>query len=164
MSLQNFNFSYTVKIFFLSFAEWAIFEIKSRLYRMLRGTLSKNWVELLDKICLDYNNTPSKSIGWLKPNDITNVYDSVKVRKAKLAHNILPYSEPNFRDQQKNQQEFEKSSDIKKGSYVYLDFKEELFGKSFDVQVVNKKHTSCIPCKMFKILCCTFKILGFSST
>lgn len=123
-----------------SFAEWAVLEIKSRLYRMLRGTLSKNWVVLLDKICIDYNNTPSKSLGFMKPNDILNIYDSAKVNKARKLHNISVYHEPNFQDQLNNQSTFEKKlskDDIKVGSYVYLDFKEDLFGKSFDVQVFN---------------------------
>lgn len=93
---------------------------------------------MLNKICEDYNNTPIKTLGWIKPNDINNVYDSVTVQKAQIQHNIVAYKEPDYKKQLENQNGFvnkSKKNDIKKGSYVYLDFKEDLFGKSFDVQV-----------------------------
>lgn len=119
-----------------SFAEWAIFNIKSRLYRMLRGNLSKNWVDLLSKICDDYNNTPLKKLGWLKPSEINTIYDSNLVSKSRQKHNIAVYKEPSFVQQNQNQKEYEKNKrNFQVNDYVYLDFKEDLFSKSFDVQV-----------------------------
>lgn len=120
-----------------SFAEWGIFVIKSRLYRMLRGTLNHNWVDLLPKICEDYNKTPLKKLGWLKPVDINSIFDSYKVTAARKNHSINVYKEPKYIEQVKNQKLYEKNlKNLQKGSYVYLDFNESLFGKSFDVQVI----------------------------
>jgi hypothetical protein len=65
-----------------NFAEWAIMNIKKRLYKMLRGTLNQDWPKFLSKIVNDYNNTPMKKLGWLTPNSIKSEYDSIKVEKA----------------------------------------------------------------------------------
>lgn len=114
---------------------------------MLRGNLSQNWITLLPKICEDYNNTPLKKLGWLKPNDISSIFDSAKVRKARLEHNINNYTEPTYKEQIQNQNDYEKNvSNLKENDYVYLDFKEDIFSKSFDVQVIffhnsNRKFT-----------------------
>lgn len=131
--------SYYINLFLkinFSFAEWAIFNIKSRLYRMLRGALSQNWIDLLDKICDDYNNTPIRKLGWLKPIDIINSFDSYKVKLAKNTHNITTYHEPNYKIQNINQKNYEKDlKNLQINDYVYLDSNKTLFGKSFDTQV-----------------------------
>ena len=105
---------------------------------LLRGTLSKNWVAHLEKICDDMNNTPLKRLGWLKPSDINTIGDSIRVDEAKKAHNIPILKEPSFQEQQKNQKTYELDSKNKfqANSYVLLDFKEvPIFDKSFDVCV-----------------------------
>lgn len=101
---------------------------------MLRGSLSQDWPSLINKVSKDYNNTPLKKIGWLKPNDITNISDSVKVNENKKKHNISIYREPNFKAQSENVKAYELKNNLKTGDYVYLDFGEDIFGKSFDVQ------------------------------
>lgn len=103
---------------------------------MLRGNLSQNWTAVLDNICDDYNETPIKKLGWLKPNDINTIYDSNKVSSERKKHNIKIYKEPNFHQQLLNEKNYNtEKNNFKIDDYVYLDFKEELFGKSFDVQV-----------------------------
>lgn len=119
-----------------NFAEWGILNIKKRLYKMLRGNLTQDWPQFIKKVVNDHNNTPLKKLGWLKPNDINNEFDSIKVENAQKQINYHPYREPKLDIRTKNQLSYENdNTKLQKGSYVYLDFKETLFGKSFDVQV-----------------------------
>lgn len=75
-------------------------------------------------------------MGWLTPNDINTIYDSYLVDKARKKHNISVYREPTFKIQQNNVNNYNKNlKNFQVNDYVYLDFKEELFGKSFDTQV-----------------------------
>jgi hypothetical protein len=121
-----------------NFAEWAIMNIKKRLYKMLRGTLNHDWPELLPKIVEDYNNTPLKKLGWLTPNSIKSEYDSLKVEEAQKKIGFVPFREPSIETQKINESNYLKNpSNITLNSYVYLDFNESLFGKSFDVQVIR---------------------------
>jgi len=77
-----------------------------------------------------------KKLGWLKPSSITSEKDSVNVRNAKSENSIDSYTEPDFRTQRKNQEVYEQSStNLKPGDFVYLDFDEKLFDKSFDASV-----------------------------
>jgi hypothetical protein len=120
-----------------NFAEWAIMNIKKRLYKMLRGTLNQDWPNLLPRIVEDYNNTPLKKLGWLTPNSIKSEYDSIKVEKAQKESGFTPFHEPNIKIRKENEVSFSKNpTNISLNSYVYLDFNESLFGKSFDVQEI----------------------------
>ncbi len=119
-----------------NFAEHSILLVKQKLYKLLRGMLTHNWVKYLPIVVQSLNNTPMKKLGWLKPSSITSEKDSVNVRNAKLENNIDSYSEPDFRTQRKNQEVYEQSSsNLKPGDFVYLDFDEKIFDKSFDVSV-----------------------------
>ena len=104
---------------------------------LLRGTLSRNWPAHIQQICDDFNNTPIKRLGWLKPAEINSLADSIKVTEAKKAHNIPILKEPSFEEQQVNQKNYElNKTNIQEGSYILLDFKETpLFDKSFDTSV-----------------------------
>ena len=85
-----------------------------------------------------YNSTPLKKIGFLRPNDIKSDFDSVLVDIEKKKKNIVSFEEPSFQEQVKNQNTYENNSKLlQKGDYVYLNFNEKLFDKSFDVQVCN---------------------------
>lgn len=122
-----------------NFAENIIQILKRRLYKLMRGTLDKNWPELLNKVVNDYNNTPLKKIGYLKPNDINSVFDSPKVRNALKSHNLELKDEPDYKIQRKNQDLYEKNTKkslIKKGDYVFVNFQESKFDKGFDYQVI----------------------------
>jgi hypothetical protein len=111
--------------------------VKKYLYKTLRGTLNKNWVNALEKVVQDMNNTPVKRLGYLKPNQINSEIDSVFVKNAQKNHNINIYNEPNWKTQLLNQKNYEKlSSNIKIGDYVYKDIDEKLFDKSYDVSVI----------------------------
>ena len=101
----------------------------------LRGTLSQDWVSALPQVIKSLNETPLKKLGWLTPNSIHSEIDSVRVRTAKEAHLITTYKEPNFQTQRENQLAYKKSKGLQINDFVYLDFDEKLFDKSFNVSV-----------------------------
>lgn len=115
-----------------NFVENKIRIIKRLLYMQLRDNLSQNWPELLPKVVENYNNTPLKHLGYMKPNDIQTIADSLEVRNAQAKHNVVIYNEPNFRQQIQNQLDYtNKSTGFKVGDYVYANEEEKLFDKSF---------------------------------
>ena len=118
-----------------NFAENSILLVKRKLYMQLRGTLSQNWIKNLSIVVSSLNNTPLKKLGWLKPNDIHSEVDSVIVSNAKKNQNIKSYVEPNYKIQRENQKNYEKTPSLQVNDYVYLDFDEKLFDKSFNVSV-----------------------------
>ena len=102
----------------------------------LRGTLNQNWVDVLENVVDNLNNTPIKKLGYLKPNMVNTEADSVTVLKAQEEIGIVPYKEPNYKIQEANQKAYEKNQkQFQKGDYCYVDFDEKLFDKSFDVVV-----------------------------
>lgn len=116
-----------------NFAEEGIFLVKKKLYMLLRGILSQNWASRLQKVVEQLNHTPLKRLGWLSPESITAIKDTVKVNAAKSKNNIDIYKEPTYTEQQNNKITYK--GDIREGDFVYLDFDEKLFDKSFDVSV-----------------------------
>ena len=117
-------------------AEHYIYLVKKYLYMTLRGTLNKNWVEVLEHIVTDMNNTPLKRLGFLKPSQVNSEIDSVFVRNAQKSNQITIYKEPNWKTQVQNELNYKSdSSNIQVGTYVYRDFDEKLFDKSYDVSV-----------------------------
>jgi len=123
-----------------SFAEAAIFRVKRKLYMYLRANLSKNWKAVIDKVVESLNNIPQKRLGYLTPNNITDVTSSALVDKNLQNNGLQVPKEPTFSEQRKNQEEYQLRATtnenlLKKGDYVYLKLKEEVFGKSFDIQV-----------------------------
>ena len=82
--------------------------MKRRLYLTLRGTLNQNWIEVLETVVNNLNNTPIKKLGYLKPNMISSEADSVLVAKAKSQLAIKSFREPNFKSQLENQVLYQK--------------------------------------------------------
>ena len=75
----------------------------------------------------------------MRPNDITDITSSVKVDAALRSNNLSVPKEPTYEEQNKNQKQYDKKSEInsqmlQKGDYVYLKQSEDIFGKSFDIQ------------------------------
>ena len=118
-------------------AEHYIFIVKKYLYMTLRGTLNQNWVQVLEKIVIDMNNTPIRKLGFLKPNQINSEIDSVFVKNAKASHNIESFQDTNWKIQLENEKNYKSDSkNIQIGDYVYRDLNEKLFDKSYDVSVI----------------------------
>jgi hypothetical protein len=120
-----------------NFAENAIGRVKRKLYMLLRSQLSHDWVKVLPTVIESFNNTPKRSIGWLRPNDIKSKLDSLIVKEQRKKYGIEVYTEPSFHEQLAAQN-IDKTTMLKVGDYVYLDFDEKLFDKSFDTQVCHK--------------------------
>jgi hypothetical protein len=122
-----------------NFAENYIRIVKKKLYMLLRGILNQNWVSYLKVVVDSLNKTPIKKLGWLPPNIVNSEKDSVLIQEAQRAHHIIPYEEPNFVDQRRNQELYEKDKRLLQvNDYVYLDFDEKLFDKSFDIAVSHE--------------------------
>jgi hypothetical protein len=119
-----------------SYAENFIFHVKKRLFMLLRGNLTQNWVEHLPNIVKQYNNTPNKKLGGLTPNSIHSEFDSTIVTERLAQKNIQPYKEVNFHEQIENENAFKKvKSNIQVDDFVYLSWKEDQFSKSYDTKV-----------------------------
>ncbi len=135
-----------------NFAENGILILKRRLYKLLRGVLSQDWVKYLPQVVNAYNNTPLHKLGWLKPNSILSESDSVRVEKAKAENKISIYTEPTYQIQRQNQRHYEETkNNLQVNDYVYLDFDQKLFDKSFDVSVSLKITSKFSDSKKFKI-------------
>ena len=118
-----------------NFAENSILMVKRKLYMLLRGVLSQNWLHFLPIVTNSLNNTPMKKLGWLKPNQIHSEADSVAVTNAKKDLKIKTFVEPTYKIQRQNQRKYETSPSFQVNDYVYLDFDEKLFDKSYNVSV-----------------------------
>ena len=106
-----------------------------KLYKLLRGVASHNWVSKVHLVTESLNNTPIQKLGWLKPNDINSEESSVFVDEAKKKHRIKILKEPTFDEQQDNQRNYKGKLNI--SDYVYVDFDRTVFDKSFDVSVIK---------------------------
>ena len=120
--------------------EHYIYLVKRRLFMLLRCTLSKNWVTELPKICDSFNNTPLKRLGWLKPNDINNLGDAIRVNEAKKKFDIPILTEPSFKQQQQNQISYEnnKKNVYQANQFCYVDMNSSVFDKAYNVSVCSK--------------------------
>ena len=116
-----------------SFAEYGILLVKRKLYLMLRSQLSHRWVHFIDNVVNSLNNTPLKRLGGLTPDSIHNEADTVFVQQAKAKNNVSALKTPTYDEMLSNQSNYK--GDLKIDDYVYLDFNEKLFDKSFDVSV-----------------------------
>ena len=140
-SFEKLNIYYRTKrgLHKAGIAESAIFRVKRKLYIFLRANLSQHWSEYIEQIVDSLNEIPLKRLGFLRPNDITDITSSVKVDAALRSNNLSVPKEPTYEEQNKNQKQYDKKSEInsqmlQKGDYVYLKQSEDIFGKSFDIQ------------------------------
>jgi len=121
-----------------NFSEHGIFLVKNRLFKLLRYKVSDDWVKYLPYVVAALNKRPLESIGFLTPDDIHSEFDNTKVQESQKKAHSEPYREPDWQTQQKLQQEYEKSpkNKFQVGTFVYLDNPQDVFQKSFHVQVL----------------------------
>jgi len=125
----------------IGFAENAIALIKRRLYATLRSNLSKDWVHYLKPTVENLNLRHVKSLGGFQPKNANSLLDDVKIREAQREKGIIPYKDPPLKEQLENEKKFnkDKKNQFSVDSYVYLDSRSTLFGKSFDMQISKFK-------------------------
>lgn len=116
-----------------SLAEYGILLVKRKLYKLLRSELSHKWVKYLKVVVDSLNRTPLKRLGGLTPNDIHSEASSVFVAKARAKQNEPKLQFDTYKEKQSNQKLYRGKLNV--GDYVYLDFDEKLFDKSFNVSV-----------------------------
>ncbi len=119
-----------------NFAEHAIYLIKKRLYMAMMSKVSTDWPAFLPSIVEALNEKPLKNLGNFSPSEINNELDDAKVHNAQKRDHVQVYEENDWRQQEKNQEEYGKSKNpFQIGQYVYVDKKVEFFDKSFFAQV-----------------------------
>ena len=102
---------------------------------LLRGTFSHDWLSELETVVNSMNVTPIKKLGFLSPSEVYNQLDSLKVKYFKKLHHIPSFSEGSYKEQLENQENYKQTTDLRISDYVYIDFNEHLFDKSYDVSV-----------------------------
>ena len=82
------------------------------------------------------NQRPLKRNGNVAPGSINSMFDDFKVREARKKHNVEVPKELNFHQQNKLQENYEKSkNNFQVDDFVYLDYKEDTFAKSFNLKI-----------------------------
>lgn len=116
-------------------AEHAVYEVKLKLYKMMRYYKTKDWVKLLPDAVNLLNSRPMTRNGGIPPSEINSSLQDPLLRQARLDHNVK-FPEPNRSDEIQNEEDFNKTQQpIIVGSYVFLDRKPKTFDKSFELQV-----------------------------
>ena len=123
-----------------SIVESAIKRVKRKLYIFLRSHLTQHWTKYFQDVINSLNLIPMKKLGNLRPIEIQNEAGSVLIDKSLKSNNIPIPKDPTYKIQLKSAQNYENESRInpkllKTGDYVYKNIKEDLFSKSFDIQV-----------------------------
>lgn len=87
-------------------------------------------------IVTNLNKRKLKRIGYLTPAQINSNLDDVLVQEALKEHKIVPYQQPDWREQEKNQAKYEaKKENLQVGDFVYKDDKLSVFQKSYEAYV-----------------------------
>lgn len=116
-------------------AEHAVYEIKRKLYLMMRHYKTSNWVDLLEDAVSQLNSRPMTRNGGIPPGQINSFLQDPILRKARQEHSVQ-FPEPNLEDEVKQTETFNDSKpELSVGSYVFLDHKTKPFDKSFALQV-----------------------------
>jgi len=105
-----------------SFAEWAIYRIKKVLYSEMYSKKSRNWPSMLSQIVKNINDTPSPSLNYLRPSQISSPLDDYIVDQSK------PYIPQKWQNKIKK-------DDFKVGDVIILDKRKQNFDKSYKLRV-----------------------------
>jgi len=116
-------------------AEHSIYLLKRKLYMILRSEKSLNWPKYLPIAVALLNKRPMKRLGYLTPGSINSMIDDISVRRAQEEKCVDIYQHPSYKEQNLAQAEYEKTSGFQKDNFVYLDYKEKTFAKSFDAKI-----------------------------
>lgn len=119
-----------------NYAERYIYFVKRRLFMLLRSQLSQNWVKYIQIIVNQYNDTPLKKLGFLKPNDIKSDRDTVSVTLSRKLNGIEAYRQPDFKTQAENVERYQNNlKNLKVGDFCYKFYNEQMFDKKYNISV-----------------------------
>ena len=79
------------------YAEHSIFLIKRKLFTLLRSKVEDNWPLYLSSVVENLNSKPQKSLGGIKPSEISSIFDDAKVRAAQIAKNLPLVHQPGLK-------------------------------------------------------------------
>lgn len=111
--------------------------LKKKIYFCMKAHLSEDWGSLLPTIVDNYNMTPNRFIGNLRPIDVISREDGPTIRAAikKMASpHSQPPSEPHF-DHVAKAENTTTEKELQVGTFVMLDKKRSSFQKASDYQV-----------------------------
>ena len=114
--------------------------MKLKLYLMMRRYRTSDWVSLLPRAVELLNARPMTRNGGVPPEDINSFMDDPVLRAAREEHGVT-FPEPNRQEELNSEQQFQNAvagpskPKLTVGSYVYLDRKQKVFDKSFELQV-----------------------------
>ena len=106
--------------------------MKTRLFRLLRTLMTKNWPRYLNHIVRAINHSPNSAIGGLTPALIKSPADGTIIDETIGLKMDTPVE-----TQKRNQIAYEKEkgkNHIQVGNYVYVDFPPKPMDKSFDTK------------------------------
>lgn len=112
-----------------SVSEWAVFRIKKVLYAEMMTKQTKNWPRLLKEVIQKINNTPSPSLNFLRPSEISSPEDDRLVDEKK------PFKPMSWREMRQNSIDYERKGYFHEGETVILDNKKKNFDKSYKPRV-----------------------------
>lgn len=115
-------------------AEHGVYEVKRKLYLLMRHYRTKDWVRLLPDAVQLLNARPMTRNGGIPPAEINSFLQDPILRAARIAHNVTT-DEPDRTDEVQNEQQETEGDNLKVGSLVFLDKKSKVFDKSFELQV-----------------------------
>ena len=100
-----------------AYAELGIKSLKKQLFMFMRHNNSEDWPNMLDIVTRNWNHREHKSIGNLRPINLTSREKAVEIdlRRGYKA-------EPDYSEMAKNQQDFIKKSDLHVGDYAYIPY------------------------------------------
>lgn len=112
-----------------NYAEWGVFRVKKVLYAELYSKETKNWPKLLKPVVDKINDTPSPSLNYLKPSQISSPADDYLVDRYKS------YKPESWKKIHQNILDYEKKGKFKIGDVVIMDDPVRNFTKSYRVRV-----------------------------
>mgnify|MGYP003384906240 CR=1 FL=1 len=114
---------------------------------MMRRYRTSDWVSLLPRAVELLNARPMSRNGGVPPADINSFMDDPILRAAREEQGVT-FPEPNRQEEVNSEQQFDKAvasqnkPQLIVGSFVFLDRKQKVFDKSFELQV-GKMFSNC---------------------
>ena len=95
--------------------------LKRRLYKILRDKQYQNWTKFLKVVSDQFNNTPQKKLGFIKPIQIKSICDTELLLNSNK--NFKRNKVISYKTQEENQKSHEENKTLfQVNDFVYLNF------------------------------------------